>query len=152
MILADFGVVLADIRDQASVWRERNVRVHVLHHYLRRATEHGYPIHEAHSLHGVFRPTEVDVVAVGRKCESPIPPRGWRKHLSVARGGNVAEPDALATVIGYGADDVFAIGRDRGVDRFTGVGDLRDGEILEGHRSFAAEHGEDTVACDGENR
>jgi hypothetical protein len=29
---------------------------------------------------------------------------------------------------------------------------LRDGEILEGHRSFAAEHGEDAVACDCENR
>jgi hypothetical protein len=30
MIPANFGVILTDIGDQAAVWRERNIRVHVL--------------------------------------------------------------------------------------------------------------------------
>src|ERR1700747_480825 len=152
MILADFGVILADIGNETTVWRERNVRVHVLRHYLRRATEDRNAVNEANGLGGVFRAAEVDVVSVRRKSKTVVAARGGGKNLRVARGGNVAEPNALLTVIGYSADNVFAVGRDSGIDGFAGVGDLRDGEILEGHRSFATEHGEDTVACDGEDR
>src|SRR5580692_3948667 len=147
MISANFGVILTNIGDQAAVWRERNIRIHVLRDDLRRATEDGNAIDEANGFDGIFRAAKVDVVSVGRKSEAVVAARCRGKYLRVARSGNVAEPDALETIIGYGADDVFAVGRDGGVDGFAGVGDLRDGEILEGHRSFAAEHGEDTVAC-----
>ena len=148
MISADFGVILTNIGDQAAVWRERNVRVHVLRDDLRRATEDGNAIDEANGLDGVFRAAKVDVVSVGRKSKTVVAARGGGKDLRVARSGDVAKPDALQAIIGYGADDVFAVGGDGGVDGFTGVGDLRDGEILEGHRGFAAKHGEDAVASD----
>jgi hypothetical protein len=119
---------------------------------LRRATEDRIAIDEENGLDGVFRTAEVDIVAVGRKSETVVAARRGRKDLRVARSGDVAEPDALQAVIGDGTDDVFAVWGDGGVDGFTGVGDLGDGEILEGHCGFAAEHGEDAVACDGEDR
>src|SRR6202040_446071 len=104
MIASDFGVILTDICDQAAVWRERNVRVHVLHHDLRRATEDRNAIDEANGLDGVFRAAEVDVVSVGRKSETVVTARGGGKHLGVTGSGDVAEPDALEAIIGDGAD------------------------------------------------
>src|SRR5579864_3399216 len=151
MISANFGVILTNIGDQAAVWRERNIRIHVLRDDLRRATEDGNAIDEANGLDGIFRAAEVDVVSVGRKSKTVV--AAWRggKNLRVARSGYVAKPDALKAVVGDGADDIFAVGRDGGVDGLAGVGDLRDGKILEGHRSFAAEKREEAVAGDRKN-
>src|ERR1700722_8040155 len=110
MIASDFGVILTDIGDQAAVWRERNVRVHVLHHDLRRATEDRNAIDEANGFDGVFRAAEVDVVSVGRKSETIVAARGGGKHLRVTRSGHIAEPDALEAIIAIGPDDVLAVG------------------------------------------
>ena len=62
----------------------------------------------------------------------------WRgsDDLGVAAGRNVAEPEAVETIIAHGDEQEFSVGGDDGAEGFAGSGGWSDGILGEGARGF----------------
>src|SRR5208282_1821833 len=65
----------------------------------------------------------------------------------IAARGNVAQPQALLSLIDQYAEYVLAVRRDGRRSRLARVRDLRDCEILEWQRSGAVKHGVHAESC-----
>ena len=82
---------------------------------------------------------EVQIVAVlgERKRNDGLGRRS--DDLGVAAGRNVAEPEAVETVIAHGDEQEFSVGRDGGAEGFAGSGGRGDGILGEGAWGFGRE-------------
>src|SRR5262249_11552774 len=80
---------------------------------------------------GIYRLAEIDVVAVGREGQTfVVRCRRW-DDLGITGSRYVTKPKTFLAAVILHAEDVVAIWRNGSLFRFAGVGDLRDGEVLE---------------------
>ena len=70
--------------------------------------------------------------------------------MSIAARRHVAQPQALQAIIVLHVQNIFAVGRDGGLQSLARVRDLGDGEILKWGGPAAAKQGVDAEAPGGE--
>ena len=75
---------------------------------------------------------KVDVVTVGRKGEAAVAGGGRFDDFLVAAGGDVVEPEGLESLFFQRLKKIFAIRRNGGMGYVAVIGDIFDGEFLEG--------------------
>src|SRR4029077_2296801 len=82
----------------------------------------------------------------------------WRgsDDLGVAAGRNVAEPEAVETIVAHGDEQESSVGGNGGAEGFAGSGGWRDGILGEGAQGFGREEsaenktrGEEQTEYDG---
>src|SRR6267378_6493609 len=103
--------MLVQIGEALAVGRKGDGTVHVLNEQTRSSAKHGSVVKGGDGLLGVLAAHEVDVIAVGGKCETSITGGRGCDDLSVAPGGDVTEPEGLQDIIIQDVEQVYYVGR-----------------------------------------
>src|SRR5579864_1524529 len=142
-------MALAHEREALAVRRKGYGAIDVFDEQLRRSAEDRSAVERREGVFGLVAPDAVDVAAVGRKGDPGIQGSGWRLDLRIAHGRDVAQPQGLQAVLLADMQEIFAVGGERGLVDVTVVGEILDGELLEGQMAIALQEGVDTE-CSGD--
>src|SRR5271168_4144259 len=99
---------------------------------MRSAPEHGGGIERGESLLVLVAPHAVDVIAVGGKGEACVTGGQRGNDLGVAGGDDVAQPKRLQAILIADVKKVLAVGREDGQGDVAVVGEVLNGNVLEG--------------------
>ena len=129
--LAGIRITAAHEGEALAVGRKADGAVYPLQQLDGCAAEHGDAVQ---SVRVVSLDRVIQVVTVARESDAEVAGAGrGRNDLRVVGGCDLPKPEALFARVAEHVGEVFAVGRDGGMNSFTGIGESRQLHFLEGH-------------------
>ena len=127
-----FAVVqfVTDEGEASAIGREGDVCSDVVDHALGISAENGEAVQACYVDFFAFAADQVEAVSVRGKSDGFVAIVSGRYDLSVALGGDIAQPDAFLAGVELNAGDVFPVRRNGGLGGFARIGDWDGGETF----------------------
>jgi len=150
--LAHFGAILTSVDDPLTIRRKRNSNRDIVCNYIGSATEHRCSQETFEFTVVIFRREKVEIISIGGERRGRVIRRSCCHDLRVAVCWKVLQKETSLAILLDDTEDVFAIGRNRGLAKFTRVRQPCDREVLKRYSRFRSEESAKSIACRDEQQ